>query len=277
MKKFKIGLQLFSVRDEMKSDMDKTLKAVKEMGYDYVEFAGFFDKPAEEIKEMLDKYGLTAISVHQGYEAYLENGQNNVDYLKKLGIKYSAIPWMGADKHAGNEKFEQTMADITKASKLLKENGIQMLYHNHDFEFEKYQDKFLLDWLYETLSPDIMQTEIDVCWVKYAGYDPAEYIKKYAGRATLLHLKDFTCKEGAKGRVYDLIGEKDKKNSKEENGFEFRPLGQGVQDFNSILAAAEDAGVEYLIVEQDAWPTASAIESVKQSREFEEFGSVNPY
>ncbi len=269
MKKFKIGLQLYSVREEMEKDMDATLKAVKEMGYDYVEFAGFFGKSADEVKVILDKYDLTAISVHQGYEAYLEKGQEAADYLKALGIKYSAIPWMGVEKHAGSEGFDQAMADITKAAELLKENGIQMLYHNHDFEFAKFEDKFLLDWLYETLPAELMQTEIDTCWVKHAGYDPAEYVKKYTGRAEVLHLKDFIS-NGVSGRVYDLIGEDADSGeaAKEDIVFEFRPLGQGKQDFASILEAAEEAGVEYLIVEQDAWPTAPALESVKQSREY---------
>lgn len=271
MKKFKIGVQLYSVREDMKQDMDATLKAIKEMGYDYVEFAGYFGKTAEEVKAILDKYELTAISVHQIYESFLQNEKDNVEYLKKLGVKYCAIPWMGMEKQAGTELFEQTVSEITKVATILKENGIQMLYHNHDFEFEKYQDKFLLDWLYDSIPSELLQTEIDTCWVKYSGNDPVEYMKKYKGRADVLHLKDFVCKNFAGGPAYALIdaeGKASEKPSKEENGFEFRPLGQGLQDFESILKAAEEVGIEYLIVEQDAWPTASALESVKQSREY---------
>lgn len=271
MKKFKIGLQLYTVREEMEKDMEKTLKAVKDMGYDYVEFAGYFGRTAEEVKAMLDKYDLNAISVHQGYEVFLEDEKSNIDYLKTLGVKYCAIPWMGAEKHAGNEVYPQTVADITKVAKALKENGIQMLYHNHDFEFEKYQDKFLLDWLYESVPADLLQTEIDTCWVKYSGNDPVEYMKKYQGRADVLHLKDFVCKAFAGGPVYALIDNEGKENnapSKEDNGFEFRPVGQGLQDFEAILKTAEEIGIEYLIVEQDSWPTASALESAKQSREY---------
>lgn len=271
MKKFKIGLQLYSVREDMEKDMDATLKAVKEMGYDYVEFAGYFGKTAEEVKALLDKYDLKAISVHQGYDVFLENEKENIEYLKKIGVKYCAIPWMGVERHAGSDAFEKTVADITKVGKALKANGIQLLYHNHDFEFKKYQDKFLLDWLYESIPADILQTEIDTCWVKYSGNDPVEYMKKYKGRAEVLHLKDFVCKTFAGGPVYALIdneGKDGKEPTREDNGFEFRPVGQGLQDFESILKAAEEIGIEYLIVEQDDWPTASALESAKQGREY---------
>lgn len=271
MKKFNVGLQLYSVRSAMEKDMYGTLKAVKEMGYDYVEFAGYFGKTAEEVKAMLDELGLKAISVHQGYELFLEKGQEAVDYLKTIGAKYCVVPWMGPEKHKGEEGFDKAMEDITKVSKLLKENGITMLYHNHDFEFEKFDDKFKLDWLYETLSSDIIQTEIDTCWVHYAGYDPSEYLIKYTGRAPIVHLKDFVCEKLGNGPVYALIdgdGKESEKPSKEETGFKFAPCGTGRQNFAEILEAAEKAGAEYVIVEQDDTYDVPCLDAVKQSREY---------
>lgn len=271
MKKFKVGLQLYTLREEMEKDMDKTLKAVKDMGYDYVEFAGYFGKTAEEVKSLLDKHDLKAVSVHQKYDVFLENEQYNIDYLKTIGVKYCAIPWMDRAKQADSDTFDKTVEEITKVAKALKAAGIQMLYHNHDFEFEKFEGKFLLDCLYDSISADLLQTEIDTCWVKYSGNDPVEYLKKYTGRAEVLHLKDFVCDKFASGPAYALIDDDGKETEKVENdrqSFEFRPVGQGVQDFPAILKAAEEAGVEYIIVEQDNWPTASALESAKQSREY---------
>jgi sugar phosphate isomerase/epimerase len=155
--------------------------------------------------------------------------------------------------------------------KLLKDNGIQLLYHNHDFEFNKYDGKFLLDWLYESVPEDLLKTQIDTCWVRYAGHDPAEYIKKYAGRAPLVHLKDFTCKTFGTGPAYDLIDAKDvpEKTENADNGFEFLPLGQGLLDVPAILAAAENAGTECVVVETDE-PGAglTPIEFVKAGREY---------
>ena len=95
MKNLKVGIQLYSLRDELAKDMDATLKRVKEMGYDYVEFAGFYDKSAEEIKALLDKHGLIAVSMHQSLDPYLsENAEEFISFVKTLGIKYSAVPWM---------------------------------------------------------------------------------------------------------------------------------------------------------------------------------------
>lgn len=272
MKKFKVGLQLYSVRDKMEVDMEKTLKAVKEMGYDYVEFAGYFGKSAEEVKALLDKYGLECPSVHQGYGVFLENPEENVEYLKTIGAKYCAVPWMGMENQKGNPDFELAVANIKKVAKLLKDNGIQMLYHNHDFEFEKFEDKYLLDWLYETVGLDLLKPEIDTCWVKYAGEDPCAYLEKYAGHIDVVHLKDFVCKEFACGPVYALIDnsgkEKAPKKTPEENEFRFKHVGGGLQNFNEILASAEKAGAEYVIVEQDQWYEDDNLELARKSREY---------
>ena len=266
----KIGLQLYSVRDDMEKDMYGTLKQVKEMGYDYVEFAGYFGKSAEEVKAMLDEIGLTAISVHQVHSLFLEEGQPAVDYLKTIGAKYAGIPWMAVEDHKGAAHYDEVIEGIKKAAQLLKDNGIQMLYHNHDFEFKTFEDKFLLDWLYETIPADLLQTEIDTCWVKYAGYDPCEYIKKYAGRSPVVHLKDFTCKRFGGGPAYALIDENGNEieTTKEDNGFMFKPVGDGLQDFPAILKAAEEAGAIYAIVEQDQSPECPALESVAKSRAY---------
>lgn len=271
MKKFKVGLQLYSVRDQMEKDMEGTLKAVKEMGYDYVEFAGYFGKSAEEIRALLDKYGLTCISVHQGLDFYEEGGQSAAEYIKTLGAKFSAIPWYAAEKLAGSEAWEDTKALFIRCGELLKKNGIQMLYHNHDFEFVKVDGKYKHDYLMEEIARDLLKPEFDTCWVRYAGEDPCKYLNLYAGDVEVLHLKDFTCKKLANGPAYALIdaaGNPIKATSKEENEFRFRPVGQGMQDFPGILAAAEKAGTEYIIVEQDQTYELPSLEAVRQSREY---------
>jgi len=267
----KVGLQLYSIREEMEKDMDGTLAQVKAMGYDYVEFAGYFGKTAAEVKALLDKHGLTCISVHQVYEIFLDDKENAVEYLKGIGAKYCAVPWMDKDKHKGSDVFPKTVAEFKETSDALKQAGIQLLYHNHEFEFEKFEDKFLLDWLYESLDEEALKTEIDTCWVCYAGQNPAEYIRKYTGRSPVVHLKDFFCKQFANGPVYALIdneGKEDKIPDKEESNFMFKPLGKGVQNFPEILKACVDAGAEYVIVEQDMHPEGSPMEDVKLSREY---------
>lgn len=271
MKNFKVALQLYTVRQDMEKDVEATLKKVKEIGYDYVEFAGYYGTPADKMKELLDKYGLTCVSVHQGYDVFLTDEKASIDYLKTIGANYCAIPWMDKDKHAGNPVYENTVKEITQVAKALKDAGIQLLYHNHDFEFDKYEDKFLLDWLYESIPADLLQTEIDTCWVRYAGYDPAAYVRKYTGRSPVVHLKDFTASNLNAGPVYDLIdnsGKTGKPASREEAGFQFQPVGHGIQDFPAILAAAEDAGAEYVVVEQDQSVGRTGMEAAKMGREY---------
>jgi len=267
----KLGLQVWTIEQDLIKDMDGALKAVKEMGYDYVEFGNFYGRTADELASLLEKHGLTCISVHQPYTAVLEKPEETIAYYKRLGIKYCAIPWMGVESHKGSDGYEQAVKDITKVGQLLKKAGIQLLYHNHDFEFQKYEDKFLLDWLLEAVPAEYLQPQLDTCWIHYAGYNPAEYIKAQTGRITVIHLKDFVCKRLKGEPVYELQGVEageEIDSARDDNGFDFRPCGQGRQNFPEILEAAKQAGVEYAIVEQDGCNTAPPLESVRQSIEY---------
>lgn len=269
MKKFKVGLQLYSIRDAMEKDMEAALKAVKEMGYDYVEFAGYYGKSAEEVKAILDKCGLEAVSVHQAIDLFDKEGKAAVDYLKTLGVKYCALPSYPADEFHNN--WDKTIERFKAVSKLLREGGIQLMYHNHDFEFQKIDGEYILDKLYNAIPNDMLKPQFDTCWVHYAGENPAEYIKKYNGKIEVLHLKDFVCEKLGNGPVYALIdenGNEIKKGSQEENGFKFVPVGSGIQDFPAILEAAEEAGVEYVIVEQDSSVDRAQMDAAKMSRDY---------
>ena len=177
MKDLKVGIQLYSLRDELAKDMDSTLKRVKEMGYDYVEFAGFYDKSAEEIKALLDKHGLIAVSMHQSLDPYFsENACEFIKFVNTLGIKYSAVPWMDRAVFHDEARYADFVDKMRKAQKLLSANGIALCYHNHDFEFEKEGGEYVLDRLYNDI-PELM-TELDLCWVKYGGEVPVLCISR---------------------------------------------------------------------------------------------------
>lgn len=272
MSNFKLGLQLYSVRDEMEKDMDACLKAVKEMGYECVEFAGFFGKSAEEVKAMLDKYGLEAVSSHQTVGVKDDEPlkpEDTVKYLNTLGVKYCAIPWYGKENYVND--WDGTMAKFKKSSEILKKGGIDLYYHNHDFEFDKINGKTIHEMIFDNLGLDVIKPELDVCWVHYAGYEPTEVMKKYSGRIEILHLKDFVCKNLGGGPVYALIdnsGSEETKASKEDKGFEFRPVGYGIQDMPKIVEAAKECGIKYLIVEQDGHPNATSMEDAKKSIDY---------
>lgn len=268
MKQFKVGLQLYSVRDQMGKDFYGTLKAVKEMGYDYVEFAGYNGHTAEEVRAMLDELGLTCISVHQGPDLFLEKGQEAVDFIKTIGAKFCAVPWYGLE-HYVDGKFPETIEKFKKVSALLAENGIRMTYHNHDFEFKKVDGEVILEKIYADMEGGI-EGEVDTCWVHYAGVNPVDFLLKYKGQMKTLHLKDFVCEKLGGGPVYALIDDNGNAEGgdKKDTGFRFRPVGQGIQDFPAILAAAEEVGIDYVIVEQDDSYELGSLEAAKQSREY---------
>ena len=117
MSKLKLGLQLFSIRDAMAEDMEGTLKAVSEMGYDCVEFAGYFGKTAEEVKAICEKYNLTPISVHQKYDVFIDNPEESVNYLKTLGVKYCAVPWVSSEDWEKN--YDKLIADIKNVEEVV--------------------------------------------------------------------------------------------------------------------------------------------------------------
>ena len=268
MSKIQIGLQLYSVRDKMQESVEDTLRAVKEMGYDYVEFAGYFDHTAEELAALLKKYDLKCRSIHQVIDFYLEKGEEAVRFVKTLGIEFSAIPWYSKDNYTA-ERMDDTKALFEKVSRILADSGIELLYHNHDFELAPYGDTLILDYLFENVTG--LNPEFDTCWIKYAGYDPCKYLATYAGRYKIVHLKDFVCDNLAAGPVYALIdkdGKEAKPKSRDEMGFRFRPVGSGMQDIPAIIEAAIKGGAELFIVEQDQSYEQDSLDAARKSREY---------
>ena len=272
MKKFNVGIQLYGLRNTMANDFEGTLKAVADMGYEYVEFAGYHGKSSEEIKVILDKLGLKCVSVHQKLDFFNDDPMAAVEYLKGFGVKYVVVPWHDKSKLAGGEGWDETVRDFNEKAELFAKNGMMLGYHNHDFEFDKYEGKYLHDYIFEAVPDDKIIPELDTCWVHYAGLRPEEKIREFAGRVPVVHLKDFVCKSLGGGPVYDLIGTNGgtaKQASKEDNGFEFRPLGMGIQNFEAILKACEESGTETVIVEQDkVYGGMTELEAAKIAREY---------
>lgn len=253
MSEMSVGLQLYSVRDYLEKDFMGTLEKVKEMGYDSVEFAcGFFGHTGEEVKAKCDELGLTPISAHVDRKTILADPEKVIGSYAAAGCRYIAIPWSDWKVDlAGADGYEEFKEDLVKIAGECKKFGITLLYHNHDFEFVKIDGEYKLDLLYKELSADVLQTEIDTCWARVGGENPSEYILKYAGRAPLVHFKDYVGERSSD--MYELIGggKVHKTDDKPVTPFEFRPVGYGVQDVKSLIDASEKAGAEAIIVEQD--------------------------
>ncbi|MBO5331513.1 MAG: sugar phosphate isomerase/epimerase, partial [Alistipes sp.] len=191
------------------------------------------------------------ISAHVPLADMLADVDKVIADYKAIGCEYIVVPYVTEERRPGGDKFFQMVDEIRAIGEKCKAAGLTLLYHNHDFEFKKLESgEYGLDYLYANVPADLLQTELDQCWVKYSGLDPVEYLKKYTGRAPVVHLKDFHIEGKQEGDPYALIG-LNENETKKSSAFEFRPLGNGVQDIPSIIAAAKEAGSKWLVVEQD--------------------------
>lgn len=250
MKKFPIALQLYSVREELAADFEGTLKKVKEMGYDGVEFAGLCDRPYSEVKALCEKYNLIPVSAHVALAEMKENLDDIIEGYKTIGCKQIVVPYLPEGLRPGDDGFKGMIEDVYKIGEKCQKAGMLLAYHNHDFEFVKVAGEYGLDILYNTIPAEYLLCQLDTCWVNVGGENPSEYLRKYSGRMYTVHLKDFVGQKS--DNMYGLIGlkEDDGKDARAEE-FDFRPVGYGVQSFGEILKASEEAGAEWVVVEQD--------------------------
>jgi sugar phosphate isomerase/epimerase len=247
MKKLPVALQVYSIREEAEIDFAKAMQQVKKMGYDGVELAGLYGNSPEKIKECLKELGLTPISAHVPYEEFLKDLEGTVQRYAIIGCKYVAIPFLSEEYRYGTENYIKVLENIQNIAKECHKERITLLYHNHDFEFEKDKEgEYVLDSMYQRISKKDLQTELDTCWVKFAGVEPAGYIRKYDGRCPIIHLKDFV----------------------KEPSFDYRALGYGIQDISAILEAAVASGCEWIVVEQDEHSKNKPMEDTELSRNY---------
>jgi len=265
-----IMLQLYNVREELKNDFEGTLAEVARIGYKYVELvnANGSGKTSAQYREALDKAGLSAVSAHATYRDMIGDPEKVFGYHIDLGCKYIAVPFLNLEDRNTGPNFEDVKKGIARLGEVANKMGITLLYHNHEFEFEDYKGKYALDDLFDSIPAKLLQTEIDVCWVKVGGPDPAEYILKYTGRAPVVHIKDFDSSDGGRIKAeYDLIGEA--KKARAAGAFPFRAVGYGIQDIPGIVEAAKKAGTQWFVVEQDLpSPGKTSIECAKDSLDY---------
>ena len=264
-----VAVQLYSVRDEMEKDFYATIKKMKELGYDGVEFAGLFGQKPAEIKAFCKEIGIVPISAHVPYYDMLADPEKVLADYAEIGCEYVAVPYLTEECRPGTDGFNATVEGIRKIAEAAKKLGIQLLYHNHDFEFVKLDGKYALDVLYDTIPADLLKTEVDTCWVNVAGVNPSQYILKYTSRSPVVHLKDFRMSGKAAGTLYKLIGIDDEEEQAQESTFSFMPVGYGKQDIPAILDASVKAGAKWVVVEQDNPEEGNTpLNSVKLSREY---------
>ncbi|WP_027482518.1 sugar phosphate isomerase/epimerase family protein [Deinococcus pimensis] len=229
MKHAPVALQLYTVRDAVARDITDTLSQVARMKYEGVEFAGFGGLAPSRVREVLDGEGLTAVACHVGVPALEADFDRAVSEVQEVGASFVVCPWVDPAVAHDAARWVDFAGRLQGWALACRARGLTFAYHNHVFEFEARHDgEFALDRLWR-VAPDV-RIELDAAWAFAGGVDPAAYLRGLAARVPLLHVKDVTV-HGAERETVEL--------------------GEGEVPLPAVLDAARDAGVEWLIVEQD--------------------------
>ncbi|MGI4865397.1 MAG: sugar phosphate isomerase/epimerase family protein [Janthinobacterium lividum] len=254
-----IGLQLYTVREAMQQDPAGTLAKVAQLGYSSVEGATytgtqkFYSMDPAAFANVLKQNGLIMPSSHYMLGQALNNGQPTqgtilhgwdkaVDDAAQVGIKYMVCAYLIESERGNIDRYKQIAAQLNKAGERCKKAGIQLCYHNHDFEFAAQGGKLPYDILLMETDKNLLKMELDLYWATKAGHDPIALFKSHPGRFPLWHVKDM-----------------DKTEKKD-----FTEVGNGVIDFKKIFANRQLSGMQYFFVEQDRTP-GNPFDSIKQS------------
>jgi len=227
----KVGIQLYTVRDQMKADFEGTLAHVAEIGYKEVEFAGYFDHTPADVRAILDRHGLSAPSTHIAL-GEIDAWKASLDTAKAIGHEYIVVPWIPQEKRLTLDGWKNVAGVFNRAAQLAHDAGLQFAYHNHDFEFPKLEGQVPYDVLLQNTDPKLVQLEIDLYWITKGGQDPLNYFSRWPGRIPLVHVKD-----SAGAPEHKMVD-----------------VGQGKIDWKRIFAKKEQAGIKHFFVEHDQPP-----------------------
>jgi sugar phosphate isomerase/epimerase len=232
-RKPQVGVQLYSVREMCKGDLVGTLKGIKAIGYDGVEFAGYYGKSAKDLKQIIDDCGLVACGTHTGMGTIKPDAiKETIEFNQVLGNKYLMVPHIGRPKT--EDECRKIAAELSAAALTAKASGMYVGYHNHQHEFkDKYPcGKCMWELIYDNAAPDVCQ-QMDVGHVVAAGEDPVFWLNKYPGRSRTLHAKEVYPGPGILGQVPDGV--------------------KGV-DWDALFVVAEEGPLDWYIVESEADP-----------------------
>ncbi|MBL4601810.1 MAG: sugar phosphate isomerase/epimerase [Emcibacteraceae bacterium] len=235
-----ISLQLYTVRSLMRENVELTVADVAKIGYSQVEFAGYYDRSASEIKNMLDENGLTSPSTH--VDLNMVQGDNLkalIEFSHTVGHKYLIVPFLQPEERETIDQYKKLTESFNRIGEECKKAGLKLAYHNHEFEFKATDGVVPMDIMLNESDADLFNIQMDLYWAIDAGINPVGYFKRYPGRFPLCHVKDMT----GDGRMVDV--------------------GSGAVDFAKIFAHSELAGLEHYVVEHDQ--PENPLESVTNS------------
>ena len=269
--KLPVGIQVYGLRDLLENNpenFESVMRSVADLGYDGVELAGLYGLKSEYVREVLKKTGLVPLSAHVPLAELIEDAAKTAQDYRTIGCQYVVVPYLPPENRHLTPGYETIIDEMKRIGAVMKENGLKLLYHNHDFEFVKLANgRFGFDDIYEQIPVELLMVEPDTCWIEVAGQSAEKYIRKYGPRCEIVHLKDYY-KRGNPKNLYKLIG-LDPEESDEATGvFEFRPVGFGQQLWEPILSASLEAGAKWVVGEQDEHYGLGALEAARRSREY---------
>lgn len=229
MRRDRISLQLYTVRELTARDMAGTLRRVAGMGYPAVEFAGFGGMTAREVRAVLDDLGLRASGAHVPLDAWDSDPASVISDMHTVGSSHAVVPIAPPERRGDADAVSRLAEDFNRWGELCRAEGLTFSYHNHDFEFARVGETTVWDVLVRETDPALVRFELDLYWIKYSGADPEAVLRDVGDRVSLVHLKDMAPDETRS----DL------------------PVGEGTMPWPGLLAAADELGVEWFIVEQD--------------------------
>lgn len=223
-----IGVQLYTLREQMEADFEGTLRRVAALGYKEVETAGLFGRDPEDVRALLDELGLSVPAAHVHSAAFIADPDAAIAQAAALGAEYVILAWLPPVERESLVQWEEWAAWMNDVGARAKAAGLTFAYHNHAFEFEPIDGVVPYDIILERTDPDLVSFELDFYWAALAGVDIPALVAAHPGRFVLSHVKDLEFDDQSIANV-----------------------GQGDLDFATLIAASEEAGMTYFIVEHD--------------------------
>ncbi len=221
------GIQLYTVRASMATDVPGTLRAIAGIGYKEVEFAGYGDHSPQQVRGLLDDLELKSPSSHVDAVTIRDDPLSLIEMATAIGNDYLTIAWLNPDDRQSLDDYKRWAETFNHAGEVCRENGIRLAYHNHDFEFLSIDGQVPFDILLSETDPALVDFEMDMFWVRKGGQDIVDILNRAPGRFTMAHIKDMD----EQGNIVEV--------------------GTGVIDFESILGNEAASGLRHLFVEHD--------------------------
>jgi sugar phosphate isomerase/epimerase len=240
----KLGLQLYTVRNLMQRDMPGTLAQVAAAGYKEVEFAGYFGRTADQVRQLLAQNGLTSPSSHLQFDPFNGNATDVLAFAKAIGNEWATIPYIPEERRKTMDDWKRIVDMLNRYGAQAKSQGLRLAYHNHNFELADMGGQRPLDYMLTNTDPSLVDFEMDLYWVVFGGGNPIDFFNRYPGRFPMVHVKD-------------SAGPPDNKMA---------DVGKGTINFAAIFGLSDKAGIKHYFVERD--DATDELASIRNSAQY---------